>query len=187
MLNPQWVIKRPQLEKRSVWISIYLLINSECAFVNFRVQGPSLVWSSLLWNSNVFHSAPTFQPDTVLCGKLYSEHMDLCRHVATYRDGWICEQTDSEKLHTQLQRGEALCALWSHTENKTCPRTPLVTCLCMPGCGKPAGKIPVFNQNLHNRAAEGNFSLLWCCLVNIRKKQLCVWGRGKVEDWYSFK
>lgn len=59
MLNLQWVIKRPQLEKRSAWISIYLLINSECAFVNFIVQGPSLVWDSLLWNSNVLHSAQT--------------------------------------------------------------------------------------------------------------------------------
>ena len=187
MLNPQWVIKRPQLEKRSVWISIYLLINSECAFVNFIVQGPSLVWSSLLWNSNVFHSAPTFQPGTVLCGKLYSEHMDLCRHVATYRDGWICEQTDSEKLHTQLQRGEAPCALWSHTENKTCHGQHLSpACVCLAVASLLERFLSLTKISII-RAADGDFSLLWCCLVNIRKKQLCVWGRGKVEDWYSFK
>ena len=184
MLNPQWVIKRPQLEKRSAWISIYLLINSECAFVNFIVQGPSLVWSSLLWNSNVFHSAPTFQPGTVLCGKLYSANMDPCRHVATYRDGWICEQTDSEKRHTQLQRGEALWAVSLITHIKqdmsvdgAC-HLPVYAWLRQ-ACWKDSY---LFTKISIIRAADGNFSLLRCGLVIIRKKSLCGEGRGKVED-----
>lgn len=154
MLNPQWVIKRPQLEKRSAWISIYLLINSECAFINFLVQGSSLVWGSLLWNSNVLSSAPTFQPGTVLCGKLYSVNMDTRRHAALYRDGWICEQTDSEELGAQSSRGKrpSVLFLWSHTLNKTCACRQHLP----PACGRLAvagllGRFLPFYQNLHNQ------------------------------------
>lgn len=92
------------------------------------------------------------------------------------------------KNYTHNSRGERPPALSDHTQKTRHAHgqhlSPACVCLAVASLLErflSLTKISII------RAADGDFSLLWCCLVNIRKKQLCVWGRGKVEDWYSFK
>lgn len=82
--------------------------------------------------------------------------------MATYSDGWICEQTDSEKLHTQLQRRDALCAVSLITHIKqdvpvdsTCHLR--VYAWLWQACWKESY---LFIKISIIRAADGNFSLL---------------------------
>lgn len=177
MLNLQWVIKRPQLEKRSAWISIYLLINSECAFVNFIVQGPSLVWDSRLWNSNVLHSAQTnisswhcalWRTLSSKCGYMQaSDKVERWLGLWTYR---FWKNRDTQALEWR----DAL--YWfsdTHMKQDTCLQTALAPCLGMPGCGRTAGNL--FIQPSTIRVADCNVSLLWCCLVN-KGKSNCLGG-----------
>jgi len=152
MLNPQWVIKRPQLEKRSAWISIYLLINSECAFVNFIVQGPSLVWSSLLWNSNVSFSTniPTWH--CALWKTLFSKHgpMQACGNLQWWLDLW----TDRfwKTTHTAPEERRPLRCLSDHTHKTRRASgqhlSPAGVCLAVASLLE---RVLSFYQNLHNQ------------------------------------
>lgn len=121
MLNLQWVIKRPQLEKRSAWISIYLLINSKCAFVNFIVHSPSLIGDSLLWNSNGLHSAQTWHSVLALC---FVENFmkQAWTHASMEYAAEIlfCEGTESEEMdtHSCNEKRPSMVILWSHRKGE---------------------------------------------------------------------
>lgn len=151
MLNLQWVIKRPQLEKRSAWISIYLLINSECAFVNFIVQGPGLVWDSRLWNSNALDSAQTHSPPWHRACRKTSPH----KRGHMQAGGKTDRQLEARRYrlwgtrHAQSpqQRGPP-CWLSDHTpETRRVSVDSIATCLC----AGPLERFPPFHQNLHSQ------------------------------------
>lgn len=170
MLNLQWVIKRPQLEKRSAWISIYLLINSECAFVNFIVQGPSLVWDRLLWNSNVLHSAQTNIPSRhCVYGKRYRANIQASGKGYRWLDLWTYRFWRSRGIQPPEWRDPQSWFSDTHVKQDMCLWAALATCLGMPDCGRTAGNLST--QTSVIRAADCNVSLLGCCLVDVQREK----------------
>lgn len=152
MLNPQWVIKRPQLEKRSAWISIYLLINSECAFVNFIVPGPQPGLGSLyeiqmcLIQHQHSNLALCFVENFIQQTWTHAGVANLQRWLDLWTDRFL-------KNYTHSSRGErpsALSSLITHIKTRHASGRHLSPA-CMPGCGSLLEKIPTFYQNIHNQ------------------------------------
>lgn len=153
MLNLQWVIKRPQLEKRSAWISIYLLINSESAFINFSpgpqpgLRQPPMNFKCAWFSTDQHYNlALCFVENFIKRTWMY---LGMCQGMEAIAFAKV--QILKNEAHAGSGVKSPLCWLRSHTWNKTCPwgQHWLTACAHTAVTGLLESFLPLY-QTIHN-------------------------------------